>query len=374
MTSHAPSFERSTPFSTELKARVADYFTSRGLSDKGNFGNLLRTLFMAALVLVPYTLLLTQPLSSLAALGLCVVIGVGFAGIGFCVGHDALHGSYSKRRWVNHLFGLSHEFLGGNRYIWWLTHNRVHHTYTNVCEVDEDLVVVRPVFRVTPTDPRYWFHRFQQYYAWFLYMIATLNWVFVKDFKYLAAKRIGQYEPPPFPRREVWRLFAYKGLHLAWTLAIPLLLIERPWWQIVVGYVAMNMTAGLILGVVFQLAHVVDAVQMVNPSEEGTLSTDYLTHQMNTTANFAPTNRLLTWYVGGLNHQVEHHLFPTVCNVHYEALAPIVREVAAKHGVPYRSHDTFFGALASHYRHLRELGRAPKSTPSQTPTSAALPV
>jgi linoleoyl-CoA desaturase len=87
------------------------------------------------------------------------------------------------------------------------------------------------------------------------------------------------------------------------------------------------------------------------------MPTGWAEHQVRATVDFAPSNRLLGWYVGGLNFQIEHHLLPDVCHVHYRALAGIVAESCRAYGVPHRSEPTLCAAIAAHYRHLRALGR-----------------
>ena len=76
---------------------------------------------------------------------------------------------------------------------------------------------------------------------------------------------------------------------------------------------------------------------------------------METTVDFAPRSRLLAWYLGGLNFQVEHHLFSRVCHIHYPALAPIVKQTAREHGLPYHHNGTFLQAVGSHARTLYRL-------------------
>jgi linoleoyl-CoA desaturase len=358
-------------FARELRAEVGAYFSERGLSTHANAAMVAKTVCMLGLTFVPYAVVMTVAMPPLAMLGLAMLIGLGMAGMGFSIAHDALHGAYSSSRRWNDLLGASLEILGGSRYFWRLTHNTIHHTYTNVPGVDDDLVSAEPLVRLAPGEGRRGYHRFQQWYAWPLYALATLNWLYVKDYKYLASSRIGPFDGIEHPRGEVRRMFAFKAFHHGWSLVLPLLVLDVAWWQVLVGYLAMNLTAGLVLAVVFQLAHVVDGPDYAVPDGEDRVPRDWLVHQVRTSANFAPRSRLLTWFLGGLNHQIEHHAFPKVCSVHYPAIAPIVERVCRRHGVPYHVHPTFRAAVASHFGMLRRLGSADSLAPAAAPGAIA---
>ena len=241
--------------------------------------------------------------------------------------------------------------------MWKITHNVIHHTYTNIEGLDEDLTV-SPLLRLSPSAPRKPMHRFQHLYAFGAYSMSTLFWVFVKDYKYFLQRDLGPYKNKKHPPAEIATLVITKLVYYAWALALPLWLLPIPWWQVLIGFVVVHLTAGLILGVVFQLAHVVEGTDYPAPDPEGVMENAWLVHEMATTSNFGRRNRLLCWYVGGLNFQVEHHLFPRTCSVHYPAISPIVEEVAREYGVPYNAQPTLSAAIASHYRMLKRLGQA----------------
>ncbi len=363
MTATRVIFESSTaaPFVAVLRERVAEYFRARHLSDKANAVMVARTVSMLTLTLVPYLLILFGGLPKLAMLGLAVVMGVGLAGIGFGVSHDALHGAYSKSPLVNRLIGYTFDLCGANGYMWRITHNVIHHTYTNIHGIDEDLEV-SPLLRLSPRAEYHWYHRFQPLYAFLLYSFSTLFWVFVKDYKYFLQRDLGPYKNHRPSTSEVVTLLVGKALYYSWAIVVPLLVLPLPWWQVAIGFVAMNLTGGLILGVVFQLAHVVEDTAHPLPAVDGSMGDVWVAHELATTANFANGNPLITWYVGGLNHQIEHHLFPKVCSVHYPALAPIVREVTKEYGLPYHHQPTLFSAIRSHFRTLQRNARRPLAT------------
>lgn len=343
-------------FTRDLKQRVDAYFQEQGISKKANGAMVAKTVAMLALTFVPYGLILTGWFGPWTMLLLAIVMGVGVAGCGFSIAHDALHGAYSSNARVNAGLGLTFDLLGANGYLWKITHNVIHHTYTNIQGIDEDLEV-SPLLRLSPTSEHKPFHRFQHLYGWAAYSFSTLYWVFVKDYKYLLQRDLGPYENIEHPKSEVAKLLAMKVLCYVYTLVIPFLVLDIPWWQIVIGFVAMHLAAGLILGVVFQLAHVVEGPSHFAAGAQDVMEDAWLVHEVKTTANFGRTNRLLCWYVGGLNFQIEHHLFPKICSIHYPALSPLVQEVAEAHQIPYHHHPTLRAAIRSHYTMLKQLGR-----------------
>jgi linoleoyl-CoA desaturase len=350
-------FARATPDHAmqEMKARVATYFETRRLSSKANAGMVVKTVLLLALTFVPYGLILTNRFSRWEMLALSFVMGVGMAGIGFGIAHDALHGAYSASPRINAVLGMSFDVLGASSYLWKITHNIVHHTYTNIEGVDEDLAV-SPLLRLSPNGERFWFHRFQHLYAFALYGFTTLFWVFVKDYVQLMKSELGPYRDKRHDTAQLAILFSAKLCYYGYALVVPLLVLQIAWWQVLIGFFVMHFTAGAILGIVFQLAHVVESTDYPAPDDGGMMPQEWWLHEMQTTANFGPRNRLLSWYVGGLNFQVEHHLFPRVCSVHYPAISAIVSDVAAQYGLPYNAYPTLRAAIASHYRTLRQFG------------------
>lgn len=349
------SSRESAAFMAELRSEVALWFTSTGRSDKANGAMKAKTALMLGSLAAAFGVVLTQEIGTPIFLALVMVMGLAMAGIGFCVAHDALHGAYSDRPWVNVVLGGSFDLLGANSYMWHITHNVIHHTYTNIHGVDEDLSV-SPLLRLSPEGRWYPCHRYQHWYALGAYSLSTLFWVFVKDFKYFLKKDLGPFQDRRHPPGAVAWLIVSKIAYLGYALLLPLAVIHRPWWQIVGGFVLVHLVAGGILGVVFQLAHVVEGTAYPLPDATGGMEHDWAVHEMLTTSNFACTNPLVTWFVGGLNHQIEHHLFPKVCSVHYPSLSGIVRSVAFRHGIPYHEHRAVCDAVKSHLRMLRAMG------------------
>ena len=374
MTAPAISFPKrgAEDFIREVKAEVAGYFTATGRSTKADWTMWLKTVVLVAMVVGPYAAIMSNRLSPLVMLGFAFLMGIGMAGVGFGISHDALHGAYSSNATVNRLLGLSFDLLGANSYMWKLTHNVIHHTYTNIDGVDEDIDFA-PFLRLSPHARHHWQHRYQHFYAFATYSIAVLFWVFVKDYRYFLKRDLGPYKNKRHPPGEVALLIVTKLLYYSWMIVIPLLVLHLAWWQFLIGFLTVQLTAGLILGVVFQLAHVVEGTDYPLPDATGAMENTWLVHEMITTSNFAPRNRVVGWYVGGLNYQVEHHLFPKICSVHYPAISAIVRRTAEAHGIPYNEHATLWGAIRSHYRMLKRLGRDPRMARSATTSTMTNP-
>jgi len=345
-------------FVNELKTKVTEFFQSTGKSQKANAGMVIKTIVLVSALVVPWTILMTVALPKLVMLGIAVVMGLVIAGIGFAVSHDALHGAYSHNPKINAAIGLTFDMMGANGYLWRIMHNVVHHTYTNIPGIDEDLDATWAL-RLSPHAPYRKVHRFQHWYALFPYSLATLNWVFVKDIRYFFRKEIGPYDQKQHPVREWLLLFGGKAFYVTWSIVLPLLLLDLAWWQFLIGYLAMHFTTAVVMSVIFQLAHVVEQTEHPVPGPGRVMEHQWMVHELVTTANFAMHNRLLSWYVGGLNFQIEHHLFPKICSVHYPAISRIVRETAEKYGIPYNYHGTLFGAVRSHWAMLRKLGQPP---------------
>jgi len=349
-------------FFTTLNLRVNEYFKSAEITRHANTEMRLKTAFMYVLYLLPYILMLTGTVSNVwGMLAMCALMGTGIAGIGLSVMHDANHGAYSSKRWLNDLLGYSLNLVGGNAFNWKVQHNVLHHTYTNIHDVDED-ISPRGVLRMTPYSDWKAIHRFQHLYAWFLYGLMTLVWVFVKDFvRIVRYERDGLVKKQKADIRQEWTvLLATKVLYFGYILVIPMIVLPIVWWQWLIGFILMHYIAGFILAVIFQPAHVIDGTEYPLPDEDGKMDNSWAIHQLYTTTNFANNSNIFSWYVGGLNFQIEHHLFPNVCHVHYRKIAKIVKETAQEFDLPYKSEPTFVHALAGHARLLKELGKKPE--------------
>lgn len=326
----------------------------------------LKTIFMFLLYFVPYGLILSGLItSSLFLFVLVIVMSIGLAGIGLAVMHDANHGAYSKKTWVNNVIGYSLNLVGANAFNWKMQHNVLHHTYTNVHDHDED-ISPRGVLRLTPHTDWKSLHKFQHWYAWFLYGLMTITWMVVKDFTRLAKyQKNGMAKKHKANVHREWLiLIATKLVYVGYIFILPLVFTALPWWQILIGVFTMHYIAGFVLAIIFQPAHVIDGTEFPLPDANNSLENNWAIHQLVTTTNFGNKSRWFSWYVGGLNFQIEHHLFPNICHVHYRKISHIVKETAHEFGLPYKSAKTFIGALQGHARLLKELGLKPVTVPS----------
>jgi len=320
----------------------------------------LKTAVMFALFLAPYFLILTLNLPNWCNLLLTVVMGVGMAGVGMNVMHDGNHGSYSTKKWVNKLMGSSIYILAGNVYNWQVQHNVLHHTYTNIHNHDEDLEAGR-ILRFSEHAKWYRFHRFQHYYSIFLYGLLTFNWAVTTDFMqmYRYSKRKLSYGRFPNPILNWSVLVVTKLIYLTIWIVLPMVVLSIAWWKILLGFFIMHYVAGVILSVVFQLAHVVDEAETPLPQTDGSMKNTWAIHQLLTTVNFGTRNKIVNWFTGGLNHQVEHHIFPNISHIHYTKISKIVKQTAREFNLPYNEYKTTRKAIISHFKHLRELGKNP---------------
>lgn len=346
-------------FFTTLNQRVNGYFKSNNISRNANSSMVVKTIVMFSLYFIPYGLILSGLFPSLFAYyGLNIIMGIGLAGIGMSVMHDANHGAYSNKQWVNDLLGYSLNLVGGNAFNWKVQHNVLHHTFTNIEGVDED-ITPRGVLRFSPHTPWKSFHRFQFIYAWFFYGLLSFVWIVFKDYGRLSKyNKDGLVEKQKTKAWKEWSiLLASKSFYFVYMIAIPMLVAPFAWYHILLGFLTMHYVAGFILAIIFQPAHVIEGTEYPMPDDKGNIYNTWAIHQLHTTTNFAQNNKLLSWYVGGLNYQVEHHLFSNVCHVHYKDLSAIVKETAHEFGLPYKTKARFRDAMMGHYRILKTLGK-----------------
>ena len=362
MTQKTLSFSRtdSAKFFRTLNKRVNDYFKENNIKRTGNWQLWLKTIIMFAIFLTPYFLVLTLSIPGWVQLLMTILMGIGMAGVGMNVMHDGNHGSYSQKAWVNRLMGGSIYILAGNVYNWKVQHNVLHHTYTNIHGHDEDLEAGR-ILRFSKHTKWQKHHKFQHYYSILLYGLLTINWAITTDFKQMRRymKRKLSYGKFPNPVWNWSKLIITKLIYVCMWIVIPILLSDIAWWKVLIGFFVMHYTAGLILSVVFQLAHVMDEADMPLPEENGTMKNSWAVHQLKTTVNFATNNKLVNWFTGGLNHQVEHHIFPNISHIHYSDIAKIVKKTAKEFNLPYNEYKSTRSAILSHFRHLKEMGMNP---------------
>ncbi|MEH0154066.1 acyl-CoA desaturase [Limibacter armeniacum] len=345
-------------FVTELRKRVNSYFKENNISKYGNRQMKVKTLFMVLLYLLPFTFMLTGYITNIwVILGLWGLMGFGMSGIGLAVMHDANHGAYSKNRKTNERIGRILYLVGGYPANWRIQHNVLHHTYTNIHEHDEDLG--NGFIRMSPNQKRMGMHKFQFIYVPFFYTIMTLYWLVSKDFQQAfryKKKDLLKTQNLTF-QSALTKITLSKIIYTLVFIVLPLAVIPIPWWYTMLGFLLMQAVCGLSLALVFQCAHVIEETSFFNTEENGgSMENNFAIHQLKSTANFAHGSRAFSWFIGGLNYQIEHHLFPNICHVHYRQISGIVKATAEEYGVPYFAHKTFAGALRSHFGMLYHLG------------------
>lgn len=344
-------------FHRTLRARVNAYFTDNGIERTANAAMVFKTIFFIALYFAPYTVMMlgwvTNPW---AFLGLWLAMGLGAGGIGFSIMHDANHGAYSTNKYVNMALGNLMNILGANSSIWKLQHNVLHHSFTNIDGADED--INSPSFlRFSPHQKLRPIHRYQHIYAWFLYGFMILLKVLYTDFKQAFHYRdIKLVKTRKAFVQLLMKISFWKVVYFAIFLVLPILVMPVPAWLVVLGFFVMHYVVGMVMAVIFQSAHVMPETQFPAPPLSGKVDNNWAVHQLMTTTNFAPNNKILSWYIGGLNFQVEHHLFPSICHVHYKDISKIVRATAEEYGVPYNTIGRFRETVAEHARMLYILG------------------
>lgn len=356
-------FSRRDPkdFFKTLNLRVNKYFREQNIPKTGNWRLYSKTIVMFSLLLAPYLIVLFSDLNQWIKLILTVVMGIGMAGVGMNVMHDGNHGSFSKRPWVNKIMGSSIYILAGNVFNWKVQHNVLHHTYTNIHGHDEDLEAGK-ILRFSKHAQWAPHHRFQHLYSVFLYGLLTLNWALFADFsqmrRYLKKKL--SYANSKKPSLQWIGLILTKLLYFSIWVVLPIIFLNIAWWKVLIGFAVMHYTAGLILSLVFQLAHVIGDAEMPLPeSGSQNISHTWAIHQLKTTVNFATKNKFINWFTGGLNHQIEHHIFPHISHIHYTKIGKIVRETACEFNLPYNEYKTTRSAIFSHFKHLKNMGINP---------------
>ncbi|QCK16902.1 fatty acid desaturase family protein [Mangrovivirga cuniculi] len=350
-------------FSAEIKKNVNEYFKKNQLKKTGNNTVLFKTIFALSVYLVPFILMLTGVIQNpILMFGAWITMGLGMAFIGTSVMHDALHGSLSGKKMLNNLLGLTAPLMGVDGRLWQLQHNVLHHTYTNIEDADED-IQPRYVLRFTPNQPRRWFHRYQHIYAIFLYSISTIQWMAIKDYiKVFNYRRKGLIKSNKEVAIRMTKIIISKIFYLGVFLVLPIVLFSTPAWLTVLMFLTMHAVAGLSLSLIFQPAHVVPTSDFVMQDEQ-MIEENWSVHQILTTSNFAMNNKVLSYFIGGLNYQIEHHLFPYVCHVHYPEISRIIQKTTEKYNLPYFYEKSFTSALISHFKLLKTLGRQDKIKP-----------
>jgi linoleoyl-CoA desaturase len=344
------------PFLNALKSKVNQYFEKENISKNGTKALYLKAAFFISTYLLSYGILMLAHPAGWLALLLCAYLGLAAAAIGFNIMHDGSHGSFSNKKWINVLAAYSINILGGDAVLWKNKHNIIHHTYTNIEGHDQDIAQL-PVLRLNSLQKKYYLHRFQHFYCFLVYGLSSLLWVFLLDFiKYFQGK-VGNFKINNMERQDHWVFWLSKISYFTLYLVLPIMVWG--WASALIGFLVFHFVLGVVLSTVFQLAHVVEEAEFTDKHLSGNkIDDEWAIHQLKTTTNFCTNNSLMTWFVGGLNFQVEHHLFPKISHVHYPALNKLVMETCAEHHVKYHEFPSFISAVRSHLNHLKHSASA----------------
>ena len=349
-------------FFDTLKLRIDNYFKENNLEMHGTGSMKWKSIVIVSIYLIPYFYIVSGIASGSLLLfyGAWLLMSIGMVSIGCSIMHDSNHGSYSDNKSLNKNMGRIIALVGGYEVNWRIQHNILHHTYTNIDGLDHD-IEAGALLRFSPHQKKHGFHKYQHIYAWFLYGLMTLSWSTVKDFRQVINyDKLGLLKKEKLTLKQaLTQLISYKIIYYIYILVLPILFSGVAWYHIVLGYLMMHYIAGLALSCIFQLAHVMEECEFpAVPANSNKMDNSWAIHQMLNTANFAPKSRIMNWFIGGLNRQIEHHLFPYICHLHYKKLAPIVKSTALEYGIPYYEQKTFVSALVAHGKMLKKMGNS----------------
>jgi linoleoyl-CoA desaturase len=277
-------------FAYEIRKRVRSYFKDNNKSIYGNFGMYLKSVVILGVYLVPFIMLLTTSLSPWAALGLAVIMGIGEAGVGMSIMHDGVHHAYSSIKWINNLASSTMFLLGSNIFNWKIQHNIKHHSYTNIYNYDPDISDLK-IIRLCQYGPLKKYHRYQHFYAFPLYGLMTIARLFGEIGVLMEYNKKG--------------ITKEQNVNPIWQL-VKLIVIKVIYFAVIIGLPSMHITAGMIMSTIFQMAHVVEGTDQLLVKKDLQIKNDWLVHQLRTTSDFGRKNGLFSWYIGGLDYQIEH--------------------------------------------------------------------
>jgi linoleoyl-CoA desaturase len=351
-----PKFPKTgVSFHGELKKRIGDYFKQKGRATTGNYKLYIKAAVLVVAFVGLYTHLVFFTPPTVLAIVESMIFGCVIAAIGFNVMHDGAHGSFSKYKWINDLASNFANFLGASQHMWKSKHNVIHHTYTNIHGVDDD-IEARPLLRLSDEQDHYKIHKYQHFYFPAAYSLLYIWWIFVTDYKKYFSGKIGSIALRKMTTQEHLSFWFYKLSHAVLFVALPIYTVGFTAW--IIGFLSMGLVAGFVLSIVFQLAHTVEHTHFPLPESDGKMGDEWAIHQLKTTANFATRNKVISWFVGGLNFQIEHHLFPKISHVHYPQISKIIKQACEEYGVQYVEYRKMSQAVVSHVAYLKQMAKA----------------
>jgi linoleoyl-CoA desaturase len=348
----------STPFFKTLKEKVDQYFVENQIHPTGGRKLYIKSVIQIISAIALYTWLVFFTPGIVLSVILCAIFGFSLAVIGFNVMHEGGHNSFSENKKLNKITAYSLNMLGGNTYFWKIKHNVNHHTFTNIEGHDGD-IDVKPFMRLSEEQPKLWIHKFQHIYWVVLYGVSYFAWILFQDFQKYFTKKITKDSKVKMnlDRQEHMIFWATKVIYIGVYIVVPILVLGLA--PALLGIAVAGVACGIALSIVFQLAHVVEHTVFPLPNEDtNKMDQEWAIHQLNTTANFSTRNKVISWFLGGLNFQIEHHLFPKISHIHYPVISQIVKETCADYNVGYIEYPSFFSAFKAHLFHIKKLGVA----------------
>ena len=338
-------------FPKVLRTRLDKFFADQNISPKADRTMWVKIATGLAVLLGSWVAIYAFKPDSWRFIALYVLGGLAQTFLLLNIAHDSNHNAISSMPSVNKTLNYVFDLCGINSYMWRILHHRGHHSCINV-HPEDDALTGRGLLRFTPHEPRSRLQRFQHIYAFFLYALFSLDYVFVRDFECFFFPS-HDYLKREHRAREYAILLTGKGFYLTYMLVLPVVILGKSVLLVAAAFLLVHLIIGLTVALVFQTTHTVDSTYF--PSDRGEFD-DGVYHIFATTADYATANPIVGWLVGGLNHHVVHHLCPFVCHTHYGHLTRIVKETAEEFGVPYRQHPTMTRAIWHHLILLRQLG------------------
>ncbi|MEO6132498.1 MAG: acyl-CoA desaturase [Saprospiraceae bacterium] len=343
-------------FSDAVKRNVGEYFSSHNLEKKGNWELYAKAILFIPLAFGIYLYILLGHYSQMTGILLYIALGACFSMVAVNVMHDACHGSFSEKKWVNDVMGLTMNAIGSNAYLWKIRHT-VHHTFTNIEGMDYD-IDNWPMLRQSPTQGWKPVHRYQYLYMFPIYALSTIEWMLVSDFTKYFSRKVSSTRIQKIRLPDHLVFWGSKAICVITYIVIPVWFLG--WQNWLIGFCIVHFIMGLSLTIIFQLAHLVENTHFEEAEKDvKQISSEWAVHQVVTTSNFATDNKILSWCAGGLNFQIEHHLFPFVSHIHYPAISEMIRNECSRHNLPYHCYPTLGKAFISHIHFMKKLGMKP---------------
>jgi len=274
-----------------------------------------------------------------------ITLGVLMAMIGLCIQHDANHGAVSRKGIINRAWGYTQDWIGGSSLLWKHHHVLLHHAYTNVLEYDPDITTV--VLRLHKDVKHKYMHYLQKIYIWFLLLLLPINWHFAESLDLYHMNHMS-HKISSMATNEMRIGLLLRALFYIRFYIIPLYLY--PSLYTLLNICISLAVGGIYLGVNFIISHNFEGV--LNSSANA--SADWAISQIESSSTVG--GRTLGFFHGGLNYQIEHHLFPRISHVHYYKIKPIVQEWCKKNDIKYTYYDTLWSNIYSCYKYLELQG------------------